>query len=108
MKRNPEAGRVIFPLPWRDTMKKLFFGAALAACTLGLSGCVTDNKLDNYICTRQVSLTIGANAALAHAPLIKDVAVRQATIDGANTTLALVARCDPATPQAVPNLSTPS
>lgn len=89
-------------------MKKLLIGGALAAFAFGLSGCVSDKKLENYVCTHQVSLTIAAQAAIANAPSIKDTTVRQATIDSANTTLALVARCDPTTPQAAPNLSTPA
>lgn len=89
-------------------MKRIFGILAIACVASSLAGCVSDTKLSNYICTHQVSLGIAANAALDNAPAIKDTTVRQATIDSANTTLALIAKCNPATPQAAPNLSTPA
>lgn len=69
--------------------------AILAASALSLAGCVSDTKLTNDVCTHQISLTIAANAAITNAPSIKDATVRQATIDSANTMLALIAKCPP-------------
>ncbi len=87
-------------------MKRLMIVAALCAAAASLSACA-DTKLTNYVCTHQVALTVSANAAIANAALIKEPALRQAAIDGANTTLALIAHCDPATPQTPANTPAP-
>lgn len=78
--------------------------AVLGIVALGLTDCTTlsDNKLMDNICSHQITLRISANAALANAPNIKDAVLRQAAIDGANTTLALIAACPldaPSTPR---------
>lgn len=71
-------------------MIRIAFTAVLA---LALTGCVTDRRFSDYVCTHQTSVTIAANAALSSADKIKDPVARQAAIDTANATLDAVAAC---------------
>lgn len=77
--------------PWLVTLGTFI----LVILVFALSGCATDRQVGDYVCTHQISLTAAANAALRNAESIKDPALRAATIEGANATLALVAACPP-------------
>jgi len=58
-----------------------------------LAGCVTDRQAMSYVCSHQISVRLSAETALKAAVAIKDPVARQAAIDGANATLALVEAC---------------
>lgn len=60
-------------------MKKLFFGAALVACALGLSACSTlsDAKIGKALCENQIVSRAALNLALAADSRIKDDFLRQ-------------------------------
>lgn len=60
-----------------------------------LAGCVSDRNIADYVCTHQISVRLSAETALRAAASIKDPTARQAAIDTANTTLALVDACPP-------------
>lgn len=58
-----------------------------------LAACVTDRQAMSYVCSHQISVRLSAETALKAAVAIKDPVARQAAIDGANATLALVDSC---------------
>jgi hypothetical protein len=60
-----------------------------------LAACATDRQISDYVCTHQVSVRLSALTAINAAAGIKDPVARQAAIDGANTTLALIDACPP-------------
>lgn len=75
-------------------MRKYILMPILAAAAL-LSGCATDRQISDYVCTHQISVRASAETAIRAAASIKDPVARQAAIDTANTTLALLDACPP-------------
>lgn len=82
-------------------MRALFVLPILAAAAL-LSGCATDRQISDYVCSHQISVRASAETAIRAAASIKDPVARQAAIDTANTTLALVDACPPVALSAAP------
>jgi len=82
-------------------MRALFVLPILAAVAL-LSGCATDRQISGYVCSHQISVRASAETAIRAAASIKDPVARQAAIDTANTTLALVDACPPIVLSATP------